>query len=347
MAKRDKINVKKALDLPKCRVCNASGSMDTLVVPEMVIGSGNKFDYVFCNSCKSLSIKEIPENLSSHYENYYSFSNFLKTPGLKSFFKNYLLEGLVHPRFWSFLTNPFFKHENDFKLKSLSFIKPTCSDAILDIGSGSGDFVYYLNELGYSQCHGIDPFLEKDIIYPNGATIRKMELSEVKSQFDIITLHHTFEHFVYPQKCLEQIKSKLRKNGICILRIPDIDSYSFKRFKENWIGVHAPFHIFLPSKKALERLLKQCGLRIMHSHGEQVVDFFLMSRETQLGIPNHNSTSIRALKREKKTIKASPWHTSQELRYWNRIKKLVEKWELCDCVCYYIKHDEQLEVDGT
>jgi 2-polyprenyl-3-methyl-5-hydroxy-6-metoxy-1,4-benzoquinol methylase len=55
--------------------------------------------------------------------------------------------------------------ENNFKLTSLLNCDLKKNWYILDIGSGTGDFVYDLHELGFERSVGIDPFLDHSICY--------------------------------------------------------------------------------------------------------------------------------------------------------------------------------------
>ena len=230
----------------------------------------------------------------------------------------------------------FFTKEDDFKLTSLIPVCPQKDWRILDIGSGSGDFVCNLHDLGFKNAIGIDPFLEKSIQYSNGALILKQDLSSLCEKFDLITFHHSFEHLENPQHYLEKLKTLLNPDGICILRLPNIECLSFKIFKEFWVGIHAPYHLFLPTYRGLDLLLKPLGLEIQSCLGEQVIDFFLISMENFMSISDHDKDSIRSLLKRGGHLSETPWHCKQELCYWKSMKTLVEKNNLCDCVVYYI-----------
>lgn len=280
--------------------------------------------------------------MSSYYEGYYSFQKLQSETSLKCKIKNiaqYFVLSNIPLSLKSFVLNCFFNNEDDFKIKSIVYLNPNKNWDILDVGCGSGDFIFNLHEVGFKGAVGIDPFITDSIQYNNGAKVIKSDLFNVCNKYDLITFHHSFEHLIDPIKFIEKIAHLLKPKGVCLIRLPSIDCLSYKIFKEYWVGIHAPYHIFLPSYKAMEILLKQFGLKIHLYLGEQIMDFFLMSKENFMGINGNQHDSIRSIVKEKGDIKFSPWHCEKELAYWKSMKKLVEKNNMCDCVAYYITHE--------
>jgi 2-polyprenyl-3-methyl-5-hydroxy-6-metoxy-1,4-benzoquinol methylase len=296
------------------------------------------FEYLFCSDCKSLSIKDIPENLSFFYKNYYSLQEFEKSSSIRKMIEKVIFLSLpFHLK--SFIVKNILNKEDDFKLTSLLQASPRKNWDILDVGSGSGDFVYNLHELGFKRSIGIDPFLNESVQYENGAKILKNGIMDMNDKYDLITFHHSFEHLIEPSQYLYKVSKLLKPKGICLIRLPNIDCWSYKYFKEHWVGIHAPYHVFLPSYTGMEMLLKPHGLKINSCLGEQVIDFFLISKENFMGITINQKDSIRSLIKEKRSISYTPWHCKKELTYWKSMKKLVEKNNICDCVAYYITHE--------
>lgn len=324
-----------------CRVCKnvSGGSWVTAFGARQA--RGHLFSYFFCNDCGSLSIQEIPHNLHEFYHDYYSLQNLDTRPSREKWIRQIVAKSLfcrLPDCVRSSLVQMFLNRENDFKLTSLAPLRPQKYWNILDVGSGSGDFVYSLHDLGFHRAIGIDPFLSETLLYENGAIILQQDITQVEGKYDLITFHHSFEHVTDPILHLERVKQLLKPTGTCVIRLPSIDSWSYKIFKGHWVGIHAPYHLILPSRVGMDLLLKPHGLKVSAVKGEQLVDFFLMSKENFMNISDLQKDSIRSLMAEQGDINASPWHCKKELAYWKSMKKHVQRHHLCDCIAYYVTH---------
>ena len=82
----------------------------------------------------------------------------------------------------------------------------------MDIGSGSGDLLLNMKIDGFSNLHGVDPFLRKDNIYSNEITVRKIDIYEIEENYDLIMFNHSFEHMPNPLTVLQKANALLYKN---------------------------------------------------------------------------------------------------------------------------------------
>lgn len=307
-----------------CRLCKSS-KVSIQNIKQTGFDKFNFFDYLFCFNCSSLSIRSIPDNISEYYNGYYSYSKFDATSRfciekyMKYFFyKNKLI-------FSFFKKN--IKNIYDFNLKALLKLNLNYKSKILDVGSGSGKFIYDLYNIGFCNALGIDPYIEKSLSYHNGAKVEKIDLFKISDKFDIITFNHTLEHMDDLQKVFFKIKDLLNIRGYCIIRIPNIDSYAFKKFGNYWTGIHAPYHFCLPSYNAILQLAHNVGLKLENMHGEQVPGFFLANVENQLNI----------IEPETMFIKFHFSHTREDIKYWKRkAKKIIKHPKLCEWAVYYL-----------
>ena len=133
---------------------------------------------------------------------------------------------------------------------------------ILDIGCGSGGLLYLFAEVGLNHLLGIDPFLEKDIVYDNGLKILKKSIHDVEGKWDLIMFHHSFEHIPDPTETLCKVAELLAKGGICLIRIPTVSSFAWENYKENWVQLDAPRHFFLHSLDSILRLAEKAFLKL-------------------------------------------------------------------------------------
>ena len=126
------------------------------------------------------------------------------------------------------------KHEERLKYYdwyTRGWLPDSHSAPILDIGCGSGQFLYYLRERGYSQAVGID--LDKAQVEVarslglNAVCARVDEfLLEDQLDYGLITMLDILEHFtreeLYP--LLESVTARLAPGGRLIASVPNADS---------------------------------------------------------------------------------------------------------------------------
>lgn len=317
-----------------CRVCTNGGSFHILVAKDYFLGSKEEYEYGLCCSCNSLSLQEVPSNLADLYKNYYSFNKVAKT----SFFKKKIYSFILkNSNFFSKSLCALLKSQDDLPIKSFQPFNLSTTSKILDVGCGSGALLNTLNTLGFKNCLGIDPFLKSDVYHPNGITLLRKDFLELQEKFDVIMFHHVFEHFPNPMDVLSHIANLLKRDGLCIIRMPDIDSYSFLRYNQNWFSIHAPFHISLPSRSGMMKMIENAGMIIQKIVGEQLVEFFLYSLGHELGVADYEKHGNRKFIERYGVKKIPPLHTKHELKDAKQRLKQVKKYDLCDWSIYYIR----------
>lgn len=247
-----------------CRICGNSESNRVWVVQEMMFGYRDNFSYFECANCGCLQIEEFPPNLGKYYpRHYYSFS----TPGvskvsrirlhLKRARADYLLNHTnILGRFVTMLwgTPPMLSWVIGANVKP--------NNRVLDVGSGTGEVLQALAEHGYKQLTGVDPYIEEDMWYSNGVRILKRQLEELTEQYDFILLNHSFEHMWDPLAALKQLHRLLRPDCLLLIRIPTVDSYAWRKYRENWVQLDAPRHLYLHSKRSIELLAGKSGFKL-------------------------------------------------------------------------------------
>ena len=119
-----------------------------------------------------------------------------------------------------------------------------------------------LKEIGINNVLGIDPNNDKDITYKNNLQIEKKQLQDIKTKWDFIMFHHSFEHFEDPLKTLEIVSTLLNKNGVCLIRIPIVPCAAWAKYKADWVQIDAPRHFFIHSLKSMDILTKKTGFNI-------------------------------------------------------------------------------------
>ena len=235
-----------------CNVCG--GDTTSITVKEQMIGLNEDFIYHQCKECGHTHLGKIPTDIGQYYkeENYYSFRQ-QKTSFARQLkkIKNVGTKKAVQLK----MKNSFFLSASLNALLTIDGINTTCK--ILDFGCGIGKFVYELRDAGFTEAVGYDLFLKHDF-QNKGSIYLTNDLKKFdKSQWDVITLNHVFEHLENPFDVLAELQNKLLPGGKIVLRLPVIDSLAYEKYKENWVQFDAPRHINLFTRKSIKLAIKK------------------------------------------------------------------------------------------
>lgn len=246
-----------------CRICFNSVENKPYPCYEKMFGWGDEFTYFQCSQCSCLQISGIPQELERFYpQNYYSFhAESLPQKGLKS--------RLAARRDFSAATG------TDILGKLLMKLVPARLDLlclsriplrpemnVLDVGCGRGQLLTALHRAGFRKLSGIDPYLAESVEVLPGLVVRKVRLEQMHETFDLIMLHHVFEHLESPLQTLESCRERLTNRGKILLRFPTADSEAWERYRENWVQLDAPRHLFLHTRRSVNLLAERAGLKI-------------------------------------------------------------------------------------
>ena len=250
-----------------CRICGNIDGLKHYSVREMMMGTHDVFDYFQCPSCECLQISEIPANLGNYYpENYYSYRNKARNLNykLRSWIdRQRVLASLRGTSLFGSIVNRYSK-----PLEYISWIRDIQIDfdsAILDIGCGQGRLLLRMSMGGFTNLTGVDPFIDNDISYYDNIRIHKQDLEEFsgsKRKYDLIMLHHSLEHMPEQNQAFDSISKLLSPDGTVLIRIPLADSYAWEHYRENWVQLDPPRHLYLHSRDSLGLLAEKHGFTI-------------------------------------------------------------------------------------
>jgi 2-polyprenyl-3-methyl-5-hydroxy-6-metoxy-1,4-benzoquinol methylase len=164
---------------------------------------------------------------------------------------------------------------------------------ILDVGCGAGADLISLSHLGFKNILGIDPYISEDIVYNTSLSIKKIGLDELGGEWDVIMFNHSLEHISDQNETFKNISRLLAKTGTCMLRIPTASSWAWKHYKENWIQIDAPRHLYLHSLKSIGVLASKAGLAIGTYYYDSTDYQLWASEQIVKGIPLKSSESYK------------------------------------------------------
>ena len=251
-----------------CRICENPDNNRVVTAREMMFGSRDEFDYFECSRCGTVQICEVPD-LSRYYpRNYLAFDSKIEVATDRSrriaskFAGKFLLDGkstvgkiIVRQKPW--IKDHFPESMRDYPM-GIDF-----NSRILDFGCGTGKLLQSLHYFGFKDLTGADAFIEKDIFYPTGVKIYKRSLDAFEPAFDLIMLHHSFEHLPNPLESLEQIASLMHQDSYCLIRIP-LATYAWQKYGVDWVQMDPPRHLFLFTEKSFRLLAQKAGLSVEH-----------------------------------------------------------------------------------
>lgn len=275
------------MTLVKCKICNNEIDNKSYLVPEMMFGLEEKFEYLECQNCGCLQIKEPLTDLSKYYPaNYYSFHNLISK-------YDFFISFLRHQ-----MTNYYLLQKNNILGRLLvkifnvpdfyHWVKKINLDLkakILDVGCGAGHLLVSLKRAGFTNLTGIDTYIEHDIFYDHSIKIYKKELAVLSEKFDFIILNHCFEHMLDPQNIIKKLFTLLNCNSCLLIRVPVVSSYAWKHYGINWVQLDAPRHIFIPSVKSMQILADMAGFNKMEVEYESWDFQFWGSEQYKKNIP--------------------------------------------------------------
>lgn len=262
-----------------------------------MFGLRTTFPYLECGRCGCVQLLEVPPAMDNYYpKNYYSFQPHGR---LQAFLRHQWSAysfGRFRPLGWMLARLTF----SNQAMEAVRRTKVAKTARILDVGCGSGHLIKDLSDLGFRNVEGVDPYLETDVTWPNGPTVHKKQLAEMPDEYDLIMLHHSFEHMDAPQQVMHDLARRLRPGGRVLLRIPVAGSFAWKHYGVNWVNLDAPRHFFLHTEHSVRILATSVGLEIETVLYEGTEYQFWYSEQYARDIPMHDprfrsATSLKLL----------------------------------------------------
>jgi len=180
----------------------------------------------------------------------------------------YKNKNILYDRFREIINLPYKKSDNKHRSNRVHlFLKNNFNKnqkKILDIGSGTGVFLYEMTKKGYN-CVGI----EKDNRYVEfnknlyNLNVLNQDIFKMKKnknfRFDLISCNKVLEHLKDPLKFLREFKKFKKKNTILYLEVPSVKA----RKKGKYTGEFGIEHYHIFSVSSFKNLISAAGFEVL------------------------------------------------------------------------------------
>lgn len=135
---------------------------------------------------------------------------------------------------------------------------------LLDYGCGTGHFLSYASQQAWN-VRGVEPdTTARQQVSSNIRQYVMPSLQELKDKdFDVITLFHVLEHIHSLEETLQDLLSRLNRNGVLFLALPNYKSADAQKYHTHWAGYDVPRHLYHFDQKSIFQLSKKYGLNIV------------------------------------------------------------------------------------
>ena len=231
-----------------CPLCQGTSAPYLLDTCDLHYGIEGRWNYERCESCRVVFLNPAPTALflsSAYDDSYYSYQSFSLPPAWKVWARRALA----------------------YDPGSTGDPKFAKAGRILDIGCGSGEFLFKMKCAGW-ETHGVEVSAKAaesgnrshDLNIQVG-TLASVQFSP--GYFDYIRLNHSFEHILDPHDTLALIHRYLAPEGRLFIGVPNADGLQARAFGKFWWNLGPPVHPFNYSRHTLSWLLGLHGFEVL------------------------------------------------------------------------------------
>jgi len=207
--------------------------------------TGRHFDVLKCDACGVGLTNPFPEHLQPHYDGYY---------------------GARHS-----ITANFCAKRRIALVTEMA--GPGQGRRLLDVGCGEGAFLRAAGERGWKV---VGTELNADPARRLGFDVfGSLEECADQGPFSCVTLWHSLEHMADPRSVIATIRGLVADDGVVLIAVPDFDGLQSRAFRESWLHLDVPRHLYHFTTNSLDRMLSQTEFTPV-AHWYQEFEYDLM-----------------------------------------------------------------------
>ncbi len=227
-----------------CQICGSDKNVPFLTVPNR-FKIEETFYLVKCGRCGLvfLNPRPQPEFMALHYEE-------------DNYQPHQLADESFFDKIYKFLRNW------NIRYKRYLIERYFRNVSLLDFGCGSGEFLLAMKNSGW-QVSGVESAPKARTITKNLMLNVKDNIEGFDNKFDVITLWHVLEHIYDLHNLIENLKARLKNDGIIVVAAPNLRCIDAQKFGPNWAAYDAPRHLCHFSPKEIYKIFKMYDLHII------------------------------------------------------------------------------------
>lgn len=148
-------------------------------------------------------------------------------------------------------------------IKRITGIK---SGYLLDIGSGAGNFLAKMKDIGW-KVKGIEINEKARVASSSKFGLEVLSPDQLPlldaGSFDCITFWHVMEHLNDPELYLRNALSLLKPEGFCIVALPNCGSSDAQHYKQYWAAFDVPRHFWHFTPESFSFLSRKIGFPVI------------------------------------------------------------------------------------
>lgn len=261
----------------KCNNCKSDK------IKKYRIHSGNTL--LKCGACDLIFINKMPRK--NTLLNYYGDTFYVKENSERfGRILEWILAQLRYLRIRSI--RKFCKHSG--KMVDVGFSRGTTMKLLKSGGWQTFGTQISINAYKNAKRKGLDVFLGE------------LESAKIESSsIELVTFWHVLEHLRNPCTYLRETNRILNNNGKLIIEVPNIGSPIAQFFREKWLGLDLPRHLYHFSDRSLSSILKNNGFIIMKRDYFSFEQSIFSSLQSILNLFNtRNNVFFDTIKKNKK-----------------------------------------------
>jgi SAM-dependent methyltransferase len=218
-----------------CRLCG--GKSQQTILYDIITRYDDRFALNQCDNCALVTTKPMPSD--KILQHYYDRDYWQSFQSKKSTSLDTLYRWRMAP-----IVSTIRKHTK-------------YDSKILDWGCGDGSLIRLLRKFGL-HCFGIDAYM-KDLNDPQISSTAIEKADFPHEYFDIITCFHVLEHLADPLTSVKHALMLLKKGGLIIVEVPNLDSVGFQIFRHRWQPLEVPTHLNHFTPATLQKMFEAAG----------------------------------------------------------------------------------------
>lgn len=146
---------------------------------------------------------------------------------------------------------------------------------LLEVGAAGGHFLAAAREAGFDGL-GIEPVpeLAERARAEHAVDVTTGFLGDVEipdAGFDAACAFHVLEHLPEPLEALRPMHAALRRGGLLLIEVPNVESAEARRLGPRWANLEPLHHVGHYGPRALRAMIERAGFIVLHT---ETVPFF-------------------------------------------------------------------------